>query len=188
MEATNTLAENFKQADDDDVQASNANDNIIINDEQNDVDEDERVCHVCGLSEKETSDHDEVDNNNNERLGEMFLCDGNCGTYIHTSCAGLTEPPNGEWFCAACTTNDLVRKIDDPLPSPLRKEHDDFESAAAASLAELSAVRGRFIALRKQRDRLIARWKAERETQRRVELTKRKLRRKREEVSGRSER
>ena len=53
--------------------------------------------------------------------------------------------------------------------------HEDFDAAAAASLAELSAVRGRFVALRKQRDRLIARWKSERETQRRVELTKRKV-------------
>ena len=148
---------------------------------KDDEEENERICHICGLSEKETKEHDEVENNSSDKLGELFVCDGNCSTYIHTSCAGLEGVPTGEWFCSSCTTNDLVGKIDDPLPSPMRKEHDDFESAAAASLAELSAVRGRFVALRKQRDRLIARWKAERETQRRVEGTKRKLRRKREE-------
>ena len=37
------------------------------------------------------------------------------------------------------------------------------------------------MALRKQRDRLLSRWKSERETQRRVEQTKRRLRKKREE-------
>ncbi|GMI34479.1 hypothetical protein TeGR_g1177 [Tetraparma gracilis] len=138
----------------------------------------ESFCQVCGLSELETEAHENVDENNPHKLGPLFTCDGNCNTFIHVSCAGLSCPPTGEWYCSDCS--DVP--IDDPLPSPMRvDQHENFDEAAAASLAELSAVRGRFVSLRKQRDRLLARWKGERETQRRVEMTKRKLRRKREE-------
>ena len=142
-------------------------------------DDEESFCQVCGLSESETAAHENCDGGKKNLLGPLLICDGNCSTFYHTSCAGLgTSPPSGEWYCPECADVPL----DDPLPSPMRKEqHDSFDEAAAASVAELSAVRGRFVALRKQRDRLIARWKGERETQRRVEKTKRMLRRKREE-------
>ena len=140
--------------------------------------EEESYCQVCGLSETETASHENVDESHPHKLGPLFTCDGNCNTFVHVSCAGLSCPPTGEWYCSECS--DVP--IDDPLPSPMRvDQHSSFDEAAAASLAELSAVRGRFVSLRKQRDRLLARWKGERETQRRVEQTKRKLRRKREE-------
>ncbi len=140
--------------------------------------EQESYCQVCGLSESETAAHENADEENPTALGPLFTCDGNCNTFIHVSCAGLSGLPTGEWYCSDCA--DVP--IDDPLPSPMRKEqHDSYDEAAAASLAELTAVRGRFVALRKQRDRLLARWRGERETQRRVEGAKRALRRKREE-------
>ncbi|GMH74744.1 hypothetical protein TL16_g06544 [Triparma laevis f. inornata] len=145
------------------------------NDDDSEENAEESFCQICGLGETETKDHEDVDNN--RKLGPMFNCDGNCSSFFHTSCVGLSCLPTGEWFCAECGEVN----INDPLPSPMRVEHNDFDQAAAASLAELSAVRGRFIALRKQRDRLISRWKGERESQRRVEGAKRKLRKKREE-------
>ena len=42
-------------------------------------------CIVCGLS------------------GDLLCCDG-CSNVVHPKCIGMTEIPDGDWFCEACMT------------------------------------------------------------------------------------
>ena len=50
------------------------------------------LCHVCG----------EADPNFWHIEGDcIVMCDG-CDVQVHLSCYGLTEVPEGEWFCQGC--------------------------------------------------------------------------------------
>ncbi|TFK25011.1 hypothetical protein FA15DRAFT_668879 [Coprinopsis marcescibilis] len=46
---------------------------------------------------------------NRVSFGEMIACDGpHCGLeWFHLGCVGLTEPPEGEWYCENCTKFDV---------------------------------------------------------------------------------
>ena len=38
-----------------------------------------------------------------KRRGGLIACDGaGCGTWHHLVCAGLSDAPEGNWFCADC--------------------------------------------------------------------------------------
>jgi len=45
---------------------------------------------------------------NRVSFGEMIACDGpSCQReWFHLGCVGLLEPPEGEWFCEDCNSDD----------------------------------------------------------------------------------
>lgn len=83
---------------------------------------DQRVypCAVCG------TDHD---------AGTLLLCDGldgRCVSTAHTTCIGLTEVPEGDWFCKSCQERGEHKKD--------RRLQADAKAAIAAAKKQLGGL------------------------------------------------
>jgi hypothetical protein len=88
-------------------------------------------CIICGLS------------------GDLLCCDG-CANVVHSSCIGLSNVPEGEWFCEQCERkqkpdqehilDEIEKKNDAPrvlLPRPLPFGRANFDQDRADELTSL---------------------------------------------------
>ena len=65
---------------------------------------------------------------------DLLLCDGEgCQRGGHLQCAGLTAPPEGEWFCPTCRPADDELKLDEAGDQPMEVEDEDEKAQGEAA-------------------------------------------------------
>ena len=73
--------------------------------------------------------------------GEMVACDGGCDNWYHFACVGLTQLPEGEWFCQECKAKPKRRCVESDGSAGLGADDDEEEKARLQRALAMSMER-----------------------------------------------
>jgi hypothetical protein len=145
-------------------------------DREDDVEAEGR-CAVCGLNEEQA---DALLHDTGEQMGDMFMCDGNCGASFHVRCVGLMhedgsyELPQGEWYCSTCT-------FDGAGVNDVGLSSQNASGTGNATSALVDQLKVEYHAMRRERNRILAQWQQEKRVKGVVEAKNESWTQKREE-------
>ena len=71
----------------------------------------------------------------------MVACDGDCDNWYHFACVGLTQLPEGEWFCQECKAKPKRRRVESDGSAGLGADDDEEEKARLQRALAMSMER-----------------------------------------------
>jgi kinesin family protein 5 len=128
-------------------------------------------CAVCAMNQEDT---DMFLLETGERLGELFGCDGNCGSLFHVRCVGLIGDagqyclPEGEWFCNRCSPDmDIEAETGGVNPKALSMAMTSASATSADFIpkavveAALARLRDEHDTMKRDRNAVLRQWQGE---------------------------